>query len=605
MLDPTERTLYSSALRPPPGYTFDQAVATTYSLDLTTLLTVPMYLALPFGEEKRDELLRDPVALLEAVQRTAKRVGIYCDLGRIVVPSKARNLFALLEPVVREVSAPRGGAFHPKLWLLRFLPADPSQGPLLRLMVLSRNLTGDRSWDLSLVLDGRTGTRVRGRSENRALRDLLLWLRDAAPERTMPDLELLAREAYASSWDLPPGFEEVRFHLLGMTRTPWLPPRSNKLAVISPFCSGNALQRLARTSAGPVALVSRPEELARLSPAYLQSFPRVLTLAETAEVDDGEELPAEADHLRGLHAKAYLLESGWNTHVIMGSANATDAALVHGNNVEILAELVGKRSRVGRVEDLLAANGMGAVLEDFRPPEQPVEPDLEREAALRALEEARDALARAGLRLRCEAEAEDWRVVLESPAPIRLEGIDSLWVWVVSRADTWKADGLPLGREVPVAFAPMALASVSGFVAFELGIRGLSESLQFVLNLPLEGLPEDRGAAIIRSIVQDRNAFLRYLLLLLGQFGTDGASDVSLDTFAEFGSWNAVAGAGAWEDMPLLEDMTRALCRDTSRLRSIERLVRDLGAADNGQVVPPEFVELWQVFAAALGEETA
>jgi hypothetical protein len=604
MLDPTQRTLYTSALRPPPGFIFDQAVAATYSLDLSTLLAVPMYLALSFGEEKREEILRDPVALLEAVQRTATRIGIYCDQARIHVPSRARNLFALLEPVVREVRAPRGGAFHPKLWLLRFLPADGLQEPLLRLVVLSRNLTADRSWDLSLVLEGRPGARVRGRAENRALRDLLLWLQDQSPDRDTPDLRLLALEAHATAWELPGDFERVQFHLLGTRRTPWLPPASSKLAVVSPFCSGEALRRLSATTSTPVALVSRPEELAYLSQAELHSFPRILTLAEQAESDDGEEPTEEREHLRGLHAKAYLLESGWNTHLIMGSANATDAALIHGFNVEILAELVGKRSRVGRVEDLLSAEGMGAVLEDFCPPEIPVEPDPAKEAAIRALEAARDALARADLELGCEPVDDNWRVVLKSPRPVSLKGIDSLSVWLVSHADTWKASGLPLTAGEPIVFPTMALESVSGFVAFELHVRGAPERLRFVLNLPLEGLPEDRGAAIIRSIVRDREAFLRYLLLLLGQFGAGPDGDVTLDAFAEHGSWGG-AGGGGLQELPLLEDMTRAFCRDTSRLRSVQRLVRDLNAAENSEVVPPEFLELWQVFESALEQEEA
>ena len=38
------RYLLSELLEPPPGYVFKYALATTYSLDLNTLLTVPLKL---------------------------------------------------------------------------------------------------------------------------------------------------------------------------------------------------------------------------------------------------------------------------------------------------------------------------------------------------------------------------------------------------------------------------------------------------------------------------------------------------------------------------------------------------------------------------------
>ena len=41
MLSPYERTALFDALRPPPGYVLDQAVGTSFTLDLEALLTGP------------------------------------------------------------------------------------------------------------------------------------------------------------------------------------------------------------------------------------------------------------------------------------------------------------------------------------------------------------------------------------------------------------------------------------------------------------------------------------------------------------------------------------------------------------------------------------
>jgi hypothetical protein len=67
-------------------------------------------------------------------------------------------LFGFLEEMVVEVKAPGGGVFHPKVWAIRFVAPD---GHILmyRLVILTRNMTTDKSWDLSLQLEGTIGGR--------------------------------------------------------------------------------------------------------------------------------------------------------------------------------------------------------------------------------------------------------------------------------------------------------------------------------------------------------------------------------------------------------------------------------------------------------------
>jgi hypothetical protein len=81
-LDPQNRALYGDILRPPPGYGFDCAVATTYTLDFETALVIPATLAF-HAAENRKETLDSPLALLEGLERLAGRIAIYCEAGRI------------------------------------------------------------------------------------------------------------------------------------------------------------------------------------------------------------------------------------------------------------------------------------------------------------------------------------------------------------------------------------------------------------------------------------------------------------------------------------------------------------------------------------------
>ena len=119
MLSPNNRSIYTEALTPPTGFALDIAVATTFSMDLTTLLSVPLQLVLQSTED-RDELMKDPIALYEALQRATQRVHVFAQQGRIQAPRQHHLLYSLLEPMITEVAAPGGGVFHPNMWLLGF-----------------------------------------------------------------------------------------------------------------------------------------------------------------------------------------------------------------------------------------------------------------------------------------------------------------------------------------------------------------------------------------------------------------------------------------------------------------------------------------------------
>ena len=142
-LHPDVRSLYGGSLRPPPGTVFDAGVATTFSLDIETALAVPVTLAL-FASEDRDELLKSPLALLEGLERTADRLAIFCEAGRIQAqPAPQSRLCTLLERLITEVAAPRGGSFHPKVWVLRYRPLVADEPTRIRLLRFTELLHGD------------------------------------------------------------------------------------------------------------------------------------------------------------------------------------------------------------------------------------------------------------------------------------------------------------------------------------------------------------------------------------------------------------------------------------------------------------------------------
>jgi hypothetical protein len=608
-LDPEQRTLYGTNLQPPTGYVFDAAVATTFSLDFETALSVPVSLAL-FAAENRDDILSHPLALLEGAERIAGRLLVFVDAGHIQASARPHSrLCSLLERIVVEVAAPKSGAFHPKMWALRFRPLQPECPVRMRLLILSRNLTRDRSWDIAATLDG-VATK-QPKAINRPIADFLRQLPGLAtvgvPDGTKTLVDELAEYIRRTEWSLPEPFQSVSFAVNGLGGKPWRPEPCVRLGVVSPFCDDQTLSILAGLASDekPV-FIGRSDELAKVSGATLDGFARVAVLDEAAATEDGEEEDAAA--LQGLHAKAYIAERGWDTAITIGSGNATLPALLTANNVEIFATLTGKRARVGSVEEILGGKGFGRLTRPFVRDEIDAA-DAAKRAAEARLDEARREICRSGLKLRCERgeptahTAPVWRVWLVPPKQLPLAGVGALRVWPITRGDGHARDVLgPLRQGQCADLGSMPLVDLTRFLACHLSDEKEDASILFSTGLMMDGLPAERHAAILRWVIDSKDTFFRYLRLLLTEFGDPFAAALAAQNGSGQGAWRAVS-----DDTPIFEEMVRAFCRNRNQLRAIERLIARLETSDGSDTdpVPAEFRALWNTFRIALATEDA
>lgn len=605
-LDPETRLLYGDSLQAPPGYCFDAGVATTFSLDFETALAVPVSLAL-FAADNRDEILQHPIALLEGAERISGRLAVFAEAGQIhAAHAQQSRLCSLLEKVIVEVQAPREGSFHPKIWALRFKPLDDEGDDLLRVLVLSRNLTRDRSWDIAVRLDGRRTRQPK--AQNRPLYALLSALPDLAVgtiphgQRTLT-LEL-AEDMRFAEWTLPDACEKFEFAVNGLGGRPWQPPECTRIGVVSPFCDDDALAMLAsKARRSAEVLISRPDQLACISEETLHDFGRVAVLDEMAEREDGEEAVSTA--FEGLHAKIIVAEHSWDTRLTLGSGNATTPALISGRNVEFFVTFTGKTSKLGSIDSILGESGFGRLTRSYVPGELAAAEVSER-AAERVLLLARRALARGGLGIRCEEDSSEgpgnWRLWLVPPAGgIALAGIARVRVWPITRGEGHARDAqVSLETGQPVDLGVVPLADVTRFMAIEMQEQATGQTVLFSTGLPVEGLPVERDAAIMRSVINDRKTFLRYLRLLLTALGDPFAAALAAEGGGSGAGWAMAVG----DDEPLLEELVRALCAKDGRLDAVDRLMTRLSEPipDGTDPIPEEFRTLWQVFRAALGD---
>ncbi len=614
MLEPQSRTLLAEALRPPPGYALDCAVGTTYTLDLLALVAVP--LAFTFFDWQDDESpAANPLGLLEAVRRNADRIAIFCQEDRIAVPRQYRSLLAYIESSVVPVRPPEEGSFHPKVWAVRFVA--PDQPVRYRLLVLSRNLTFDRSWDTVLALEGELADRKNAYAANHPLGDFFSSLAEMAAvplaDRVAGQVNLVQGELRRVRFELPEGFEGFVFRPLGIRgyrSWPFEGRRVDRMLVISRFLTEGCLRRLALPGRENI-LVSDVDTLGTLNEDALAGYSQVLVFQEGVEPEPEEEAgPPEAEvgseeavarepTLAGLHAKVYVADAGWKAHVWTGSANATSAAFER--NVEFMVELSGRKSRCG-VDAVLGdgeRSGLLALLRRYQPEEPPpddlVAADLEGK-----LETARREVARAGLVASVSetGRPDEYFLSLRLPAgdaPRLPEGVRASCrpITLQESRDLGAGDG-SRKEEVLARFGPVGLGGLTSFFAFELtaSTEGRELSTGFVLNLPLEGEPEDRRERLLLSMLSDPDQVRRYLILLLAEAtSTPGEVLDVLRTLTGSGGDGGAAPLG----LPLFEIMVKALHRNPESLDRVARLIDDLRKTTEGRELLPEGLEsVWE-----------
>lgn len=617
MLDPHSRHTYLQELRPPAGYQLDFALATTYSLDLLTLLMAP--LSMIFSETSvKEEAVQDPVAILEAMRRCAGRFAVFCDHGRIAVPKKDQVLYRYLEPAVIQVKAPYGGVFHPKVWVLRFTSPD-KQLPFYRYLCLSRNLTFDRSWDTVLALEGEVANRQRSFSETRPLVDFLQALPALSVHQQQvagyaTRIEQVIDEVRRVKFTAPSAFyDEIRFEPTGIRsyRKVELNEPASRRLIVSPFLSDEQLRPLAESGRENV-LISRRDSLDAIDPDRLRT---VATRTAIYIIDEDVEQPAPAlddqpvpatSDLSGLHAKLYITEHDRKATVRTGSLNATQAAW-SGRNVEFMVTLRGGYTQVG-INAFLGADNQKQALRQmlipYRIPDEACVQDAGQKHLERLLQDARSAIAGWALTAQVNHNGTGtFDLTVSADRPLQLPGTVTGVCFPISRKGHVAQPLAALHDGEPIRFAGLSLISLTGFFAFELtathGGKHLTEA--FVLNLPVTGMPEERDERLIQHLISDRGRFLRYLLFLLAE-GDQTANVQQLTALVGEGSIGE--GTDGGPELPLLEEMVRAYSRYPEKIDRIASLVRDLRSTPAGQsVLPDGFDALWTAFESARKED--
>ena len=607
MLQPTNRLTLIDAMRPPAAFRLESAMAVTYTLNLQALLAAPAAFAIAGGgDATTDATTARPIELIHALRRNAHKLTVFSEAGEIGLPPASR-VFAFLEQAVVPVRAPLGGIVHPKVWVLRYEAStdldEISKGDQrLRVLITSRNLTFDTSWDTVLRLDespGSHGARLGtvGELFEGLVRATVHDVSSDHSERVRSLADALRTARFA----LPAGVDDLGIHVLGLTRKPSpLPIAADRSLIISPFLTDDFFSRL-----GPRPLdelVSRQGSLDRLSESTLEPIEKISVLdstlddpsaADTGDTPDDPGRPRlsvddPGRPLVGLHAKVFAFEQEGRARLFVGSANATGPAF--GRSLEILAELRGPIAELG-IDRLIEGNGdepglreLFLVYHRLPDPNGPNGPTPD-------LGHTRRAIARLPITGSVEKSGEGWAVTYRSAEPVPTVRDTEIHC----RPLTTSGDKRQIapGETFEERFET-SLERISGFLAFELR-HDSGEETSFVVPVPLEGVPEHRDRHLLKLLIGNAERFLRYLLALLYEDSTQ------VDLPAVIGSIDTQQSAGSSAfSLAVLERLMRTMRRDPSKLLGLHPLVADLEA---DEALPKGFAGLWDAIHSVATEE--
>ncbi len=604
-----DRLDYGEQLQPPPGYRLDRAVAATYSADLGALLSIPV--ALVYSQTMEGDLTGARFQLLKAIEEFSSRVRVYYQEGQLHVPQKLNWLYAHLEDVLAPILPDDPfTAFHPKVWVIRFVPDEGQEDnetarrPRFRVIVLSRNLTFDRSWDIAATLDGEVG---RGTQViNRPIVDFIRWLHE---QRPIDWVEGFLDELGRVEFQTPEGFDQHFFHPMGITgygKSPLDGLESKRTVVLSPFLSEKTITGLLERTRSDLHLFSRAHELAKLPVDLLKRFQ---SYALSDLIVEGEATEAAEDGSvdvkeQQLHAKMFVLGSGKETLWFLGSANATEAA--RERNVEMMLELRGVSTNL-RIDRLLSEllgekEGDGPFL-PFTP-EEGGKADAKvtrQDAEARRFEHA---LLKAPVSAKVEPSENGKTFDLFLELDLRgVPGSDLLQAKVLPFNVKSKPSPVELrpGTTQEIVFRNLGEVELSRFLHFR--IEGSDEAYhEFLVRIEIANLPANRLENILRRLIDSSDKFFEYLRFLLADEVTKedllatGEDETNKESHEE-----AVDG---WQaNLPIYEQLLVVASRDPRRLAEVDEIIRHLSNAKNEEaepgetsIIPEAFLSFWEAF---------
>ena len=618
MLRPDQDRLdYGKVLAPPEGYHMDFAIGTTYSLDLDALVGATM--ALGLSSETDTDLIKNPVCLLEVLKTTADRIVLFCEAGQIHTPGNITELYILLEKMVYSVALPgtamnRYASFHPKFWLIRYVKKSENRDNeevIYRVVVLSRNLTFDRSWDVTYYMDAYPCEDEEDDDRNYPVCDFIRhlakkWLPEEGNakdkrKRIYEICEELPKYRFEPTNDFKdfefipnnvPKYRERETEdkngLYSILDAPLFWETFNELLIMSPFLSNNVMIQLQnrnkyrnRVERPVYRLFTRKEALGKLHVDDCSEFEIYCLKDRVVQGEDclgGDELAGTEQQKtvsdiqkQDIHAKLYYAKKGSYSRLYLGSLNASDNGIK--NNIEFMICL--QDMRKGHNLDIYEVSNQ-FFNGDEDSPENPFErvtltseDTPQAEETSNELEYVVKAICRGeGNRAVVENTDTEYSCRLQFDEQMLqrvLPHLESIGCRVAVRPLFAKVAEKELSSDMQ--FTGLSLLNLSVF--YVISVTKETTTVRRVVEIKTENLPDNREGEVTRKVLNNKECFYRYIAFLLGDNTVLGMMETCESQFA--GTGTGTDGASV---LPALyEKMLKTAATEPEKLKQVGDLL--------------------------------
>lgn len=601
-----DRINYGEALLPPVKngmvYKLVQAVGTTYSLDLQTLMAVCVPLGL--REATDSGLASNPMALLKALQEITDKLVIFCDAGHIVEDHSSSKLMLLLDKVICEVKLPKRDksqgfpSFHPKTWFVKY--ADEDGNEIYRIIILSRNLTTSRSWDIAFPLEGKRYARINPKA--RPLGSFMAFL-NAQIQPNDSDKNRKRRIARAFMDELPyvdfPDFKndkvfmDYQFMPLGikdgaydMAQDQIFNTSYTDLFVMSPFVTAETVLTCNQypLKGARHHLLTNASELYKFKGKNLGNL-EIFQLRDS--ISDGEfaisDEEKDSPQVENIHAKVVLFRRYSETYLYLGSMNYSHSGTVR--NVEMMLCLCGRNRYVNLDtiehdlfgDDINTSAFTQVTQDEIDKKDEPNDPKDSLEQILRILCRTK---GMEGTVSKSETEGK-FDVTVHIPTK---EIYANVFFQPIRVSDKWVL------MNEDMEFQGLDLMQLSELYKVRIADDKNNEIVRMI-KIPTR-IPDERDRQIVKSVISDKKAFIYYLSFILG--------DDAVLAMTENGiSGDSRDSKQVMKDLfpAIYEKMLKTAYSTPERLKDINKIYEMV--KDDG-VVPEDFADMYETFLKTL-----
>lgn len=595
-----DRLDYGKLLNPPEGFRLEHAVASTYSLDLTTLLSIPV--ALFYQKNMDGQVSEDRMDIFDAIQKSADTITIYCQKGKIKVPLQSNRLLSFIDDCVIEIlPGTPNTSIHSKVWVIRY--RNNRKNILYRVIILSRNLSFDRSWDIAFSIEGFVGKKKIEKSK-----PLADYIRHLRKNGNFKNSTRFINDLGNTSFSVDIPFTDFNFHPIGFSgyKNPLQNENWKDLLIVSPFLQRETLEVLAGKITGKKYLFSRREELDKID---LKTLSKFKTFALSRNVVDGEnfesedgEIPSdeykEPSQSQNLHAKLYIgTDTKDVTKWYLGSANCSVPAWKR--NEEFFVMLAGNKPKISFksiLDELLNkkkdAQYFEAYNRDQKDPVFSTEYDFRPDeyALLHYLNNP------GNIKINCLPDDEEQEKFTISVKLKTTPIFNSRGIIYQLAPYGWNGNTIKVKTGRNLLFTKIPIYYLSPFFVWKVKHIKTKQEKEFLIKLPIK-LPDNRCEEIIKSIIKNSERFMQLIQFLLG--GGEGKELFKIPDNKKNSQRNDNKKSWFW-DINMYEELLIAVSRDRGKLDEIGKLIKRLDKMGAGDLIPKDFTKMWNVFIQAM-----